>query len=316
MIERPVVARLALFFFCLALLSLWMNWFRFLNVWVRLRKILEHLENLPLRTAFQRLPREKSLPILQWNSPQNSFLLRQVLDRVRAMVKADPNKANQDLEANFEAKIDALMPKRQRLEVVASKVVGGPTLSSMPLAVSDDPVGEARLEMTSLTTTLSSRLNKEFWNRGSSGSDNEKRPKAADMKYLLAEDVVALPFYAYIRKVMQEMRNILFFLGISISLLFCALHTYAFRADQAIDWWFFGLFITMGLGVVTVVAQVERNALVSRLSDKTAGELGGSFYLQLLKYGTVPLLTIFGSQIPFISNVVLKWVQPALEALH
>jgi hypothetical protein len=30
----------------------------------------------------------------------------------------------------------------------------------------------------------------------------------------------------------------------------------------------------------------------------------------------VPILTIFGSQIPFFSNVVLKWVQPALEALH
>jgi hypothetical protein len=55
---------------------------------------------------------------------------------------------------------------------------------------------------------------------------------------------------------------------------------------------------------------------VSRLSDRTPGQLGGNFYLQLLKYGTVPILTIFGSQVPFISNVVLKWVQSALEALH
>jgi hypothetical protein len=62
---------------------------------------------------------------------------------------------------------------------------------------------------------------------------------------------------------------------------------------------------------------MERNALVSRLSDnKTPGELSGNFYLQLLKYGMVPILTIFGSQIPSISNLVLKWVQPALEALH
>ena len=317
MIERPVVARLALFFFCLALLSLWMNWFRFLNIWVRLRKILDHLENLPLRTAFQRLTQETSLPILQWSSSQNCFLLRQVLDRVRAMTKADPSNVNKQLEANFEARIDALMPKKTRtLEVVAPMVVGGTPLFSPAPTISNDPLRDARQEMTNLTTTLSSRLNKEFWNRGSSSAENEKRPKPADMKYLLAEDIVALPFYAYIRKVILELRNILFFLGISISLLFCALHTYAFRADQAIDWWFFGLFITMGLGVVAVVAQVERNALVSRLSDKTAGELGGSFYLQLLKYGTVPLLTIFGSQVPFISNVVLKWVQPALEALH
>ena len=133
---------------------------------------------------------------------------------------------------------------------------------------------------------------------------------------MLAEDIVALPFYAYIRKVMCELRNILFYLGIAISLLFAALHTYAFRAGQAIDWWFIGLFLFMGGGIVVVIAQMERNALLSRLSDGTPGELGSKFYLELLKYGTVPFLTIFGSQVPSISNLVLKWVQPALEALH
>ena len=85
MIEPSRVSRFALFFFGLALLTLWSNWFRFINIWVRLRNILEHLENLPIRTAFQRLPREKSLPILHWSSSQSTFLLRQVLDRLRAL---------------------------------------------------------------------------------------------------------------------------------------------------------------------------------------------------------------------------------------
>jgi len=317
MIEPSSVVLFARCFFVFALVSIWLNWFRFLNIWVRLRKILDHLENLPLRTAFQRLPREKALPILQWSSSQNSFLLRQVLDRVRALAKAEPSNANRKLEEDFEARIDALMPQKSgSLEIVSSNVVGGTRLAAAAPTISDDPIRDARQEMTNLTVTLCSRLKKEFWNRGSSNGSEQTRPKAADMKYLAAEDIVALPFYAYIRKVLQEMRNILFFLGIAISLLFAALHTYAFRADQQIDWWFFGLFAVMALGVITVIAQVERNALVSRLSDKTAGELGSSFYLQLLKYGIVPILTIFGSQVPFISNVVLKWLQPALEALH
>ena len=164
--------------------------------------------------------------------------------------------------------------------------------------------------------TLSKKLRDEYWNRGSSCDSMNQKPDSADLKYVLAEDIVALPFYAYIRKVMLELRNILFFLGVAVSLLFAALHTYAFRADQAIDWWFFGLFAVMGFGIVVVIAQVERNALMSRLTDTTPGELGSNFYIQLLKYGTVPILTIFGSQIPFLSNVVLKWAQPALEALH
>jgi len=318
MIEPSRVSTFAHFFFGLALLSLWLNWFRFINIWVHLRKILDHLENLPMRTAFQRLPREKSMPLLQWSSSPNIFLLRQVLERVRALAKADPSKINKDLEIDFEARIDALMPaKPAKMAIVGQKVVGGSPLPTSPVVpISVNPVSEVRAEMARLTKTLSDRLRSEYWNRGSSSGQEDKRPKPADQKYMLAEDIVALPFYAYIRKVIEELRNLLFFLGVAISLLFTALHTYAFRADQAIDWWFFGLFAVMGLGVVIVIAQVERNALMSRLMNGTPGELGTNFYLQLLKYGTVPILTIFGSQLPFFSNVVLKWVQPALEALH
>jgi len=88
--------------------------------------------------------------------------------------------------------------------------------------------------------------------------------------------------------VIKELRNILFFLGIAVSLLFATFHTYAFRADESIDWWFFGLFAFIGAGIVVVIAQMERNALLSRLSNGTPGQLGTNFYLQLLKYGTVP----------------------------
>lgn len=320
MIEPSSVAKFALLFFGLALMSLWVNWFRFLNVWMRLRNILDRLENLPLRTAFERLPRAKTLPILQWSSSQNIFLLRQVLDRVRALAKADPSNVNQKLEENFEARIKALSSSvAVTMSVVEKRVVGGSPWTgpqSVPSRRREDHLREARQEMTAMMKTLSKKLRDEYWNRGSSCDSMNQKTDPADLKYVLAEDIVALPFYAYIRKVMLELRNILFFLGVAVSLLFAALHTYAFRADQAIDWWFFGLFAVMGFGIVVVIAQVERNALMSRLTDTTPGELGSNFYIQLLKYGTVPILTIFGSQIPFLSNVVLKWAQPALEALH
>jgi hypothetical protein len=326
MIEPSRVWRFALFFFSLALLTLWLNWFRFINIWVHLRAILDHLENLPLRTAFQRLPREKSMPLLQWSSSQNTFLLRQVLDRLRALAKADPTQENQTMETDFEVCLNALLSHGvPQMAIVEQRVVGGspwPGPQPMPLRRREDHLNAARQEMNDITKKLSDRLLAGYWKRGSSSTaqpSSNPSPSAPDpdeLKNVLAEDIVALPFYAYIRKVITELRNILFFLGIAVSLLFAALHTYAFRADQAIDWWFFGLFAVMGLGIVVVIAQVERNALVSRLSNSTPGELGSNFYLQLLKYGMVPILTIFGSQIPFFSNVVLKWVQPALEALH
>ena len=321
MIEPYRVSTFAVVFLAFALLSLWLNWFRFINIWVHLQNILDRLENLPIHTAFQRLPKEKSLPILQWSSSQNSFLLRQVLDRLRALAAADPTAVNVGLERDFEKCMDALTSHGVvKMRMMERRVVGGSYWQGTPPVPSirrEDHLHQARQQMTKTTEILSLQLNNQFWNRGSSSTEQDQKVDPADLKYLLAEDIVALPFYAYIQKVISEMRNILFFLGIAISLLFAALHTYSFRADQAIDWWFFGLFISMGLGIVFVIAQMERNALVSRLSDnKTPGELSGNFYLQLLKYGMVPILTIFGSQIPSISNLVLKWVQPALEALH
>ncbi|HYM75778.1 MAG TPA: hypothetical protein VE377_07350 [Candidatus Dormibacteraeota bacterium] len=319
MIEPSRVSTFVHWFIAFALLSLWLNWFRFVNVWVHLQKILDHLENLPLRTAFQRLPKEKSLPLLQWSASPNTFLLRQVLDRLRALAKADPIQENKDLEANFETRLESLMSHGAvKLAIVEKRVVGGspwPGPPPRPARRREDHLFAARQEMTNVIQTLSDRLRNDYWRRGSS-TEQDQKPDPADQKYLLAEDIVALPFHAYIRKVIQEMRNILFFLGVAVSLLFAALHTYAFRADQSIDWWFFGLFAVMGLGIVVVIAQVERNALVSRLTNSTPGELGTNFYVQLLKYGTVPILTIFGSQVPFISNVALKWVQPALQALR
>ena len=283
--------------------------------------MLEHLENLPIRTAFERLPREKSLPILQWGEARNTFLLRQVLDRLRALAGVEASQENVRLVAQFESKMDALMKCGVvETEIVEQKsVVGGATQRTMLRGFTrsrQDLLCDARDEMTKVTEVLSARLLEEYWRRGSSGAKDDQKPQPADLKFVLAEDIVALPFYAYIRRVLNELRNILFFLGIAVSLLFAAFHTYAFRADQAIDWWFFGLFAFLGGGIVFIIAEMERNALLSRLSNSNPGELGTRFYVQLLKYGTIPFLTIFGSQVPSISNLVLKWVQPALEALH
>jgi len=317
-IEPFCVRMFFMAFVILALFILWLNCFRFLNIWMHLRNILEHLENLPIRTAFGRLPRQKSLPILHW-ADSRTTLLPLVLDRLRALKKEYGIAQNVRLLEGFEAAAIALLNHGVVQTSIMSQqmVVGGAPVSGLRAFWKSDKelAQEARSEMTTVIDTLSGWLLKEYWSRGSSGT-KEEDTKAVDLKFVLAEDIVALPFYAYIHRVIGELRNLLFFLGIAVSLLFAALHTYAFRADQAIDWWFFGLLACLGGGIALIIAQMERNSLLSRLSNTTPGELGTGFYLELVKYGAIPFLTIIGSQVPSISNVLLKWIQPALEALH
>jgi hypothetical protein len=128
--------------------------------------------------------------------------------------------------------------------------------------------------------------------------------------------LVALRFYSYIRYVVCELRNLMFLLALSFSLLYLSLHVYSFRAGQAIEWSFIVLFLVMGGGVFWVLLQMERDALLSRLEGTTAGQLNKQFYINLLKYGVVPLLTVFGSHVPAVSNFLLTKLQPTLEVFR
>jgi len=220
--------------------------------------------------------------------------LRQVIDRLRALKKTNPNVVSTAVPAFHQ------------------------WLATQPfLDMVDDAVKEQ--QVMQIVKGLVPWLKINYWKRGSAGTPQDKTQPSrvpADEGYLLAEDIVVLPFYDYVRHVVIELRNLLFFVVAAFCLLFGALHVYAFGADSAIDWSMIVLFIVLGTGVVTVLAQMERNPLLRRLTDAGTGGLGKTFYFDLLKYGTVPLLTVLGSQVPFISNNVLRWIQPAVEALR
>jgi hypothetical protein len=220
--------------------------------------------------------------------------LRQVIDKLRALRKIDPT------------------------------IISGialPFNNWIATQTSLDAVQESakESEVKTVVEGLVNWLKEEYWNPNSAGNpQNKGKPSQPidDKKYLLAEDIIVLPFYDYIRHVVIELRNLLFCVVSAFCLLFGALHVYAFGADTSIDWSMIGLFTVLGAGVVTVLAAMARNPLLRRLADSTTGGLGKSFYFDLLKYGTVPLLTVLGSQVPFISNNVLRWLQPAVEALR
>ena len=183
-------------------------------------------------------------------------------------------------------------------------------------------MAETKSAMTNVISALSAELMRDYWKRGDDGLRKDSEPlksaevKQKDRKYLLAEDIVALPFYTHIRRAVIQMRSLLFFVVFAFCLLFVALHTYAFRADDAIDRSLLVLFLILGTGTAWVLAQMERDALLSRLENNHPGELNKGFYFNMIKFGIVPFLTILGSQVPTVSNLLLRWAQPALEAFR
>ena len=350
MIELFPIPAIVLGVFVLAFLVLQLNWFRFVNIWSLLRDILEDLERLPIQAAFQRMPVEKSMPIWRWGVSDNSFLPpAQAVEGFRELVRQDHSLIDPLRVADLQTKI-AMLGRVKDMEMenicvwtslAASWSNAQPEILEMPRAVNAGPAMFAGFKARKQPTVVSSApntlidlvqetgedvadlvgdlivfLRPEYWRHRSNGSGAAEPQQPVPPKFILAEDLVALRYYSYIRYVVDELRNLLLFVAIAFSLLFLAFHTYAFRAEEAIDGAFLLLFVVLGGGIFLVLYQMEVDPILSHFGGGKSGEVGWTFYLDLLKYGAVPCLTIIGSHVPIVSNFLLRWLQPTLESMH
>lgn len=323
---EPNVKWILIYCYGLPFLVLLLNWFRLIGIWRELRKILRHLEALPLRWAFNRLPKQSTSPIWGWQVTDDEFLpVTEAVENLQGLVRADKVAA-----ADLEGVIRDLGDRTLAYEV------GGKDPAEEPLRQEERPsvaiksaedlsskerkilLHHARDAMNALIEKLRIYLT-DYWSRGVSGLPKEKDQEKidpAELKFVLAENIVALRFFSYIRYVVTEMRHMLFFAVVAVSLLYISLHTYALQGVRFLDLSFVFLFLFLAAGVIWILAQMERNPLLSRLQGTDAGTLGRNFYIDIARYGIVPVLTIVFSQVTWISNLLVGWSQPAVDAVR
>jgi hypothetical protein len=94
-----------------------------------------------------------------------------------------------------------------------------------------------------------------------------------------------------------------------------AWNSYPFQPRQLIDEAFTGLLLLLGTGVIWVFAQMHRNAILSRITDTNANELGLDFYLRLVTFGAVPVLTWLAYQFPEVWGSLFRFIQPGLDVM-
>jgi hypothetical protein len=181
---------------------------------------------------------------------------------------------------------------------------------------------EARAAMTKVIDLLVPYVTKH-WQEDSYAAPQEtslpslrRKEDSQNRPYELAEVLIALRYYSYIRYVGTELRRLLIFVVLAFSLVFVALHSYSFRASRALDLCFITTFVILGLGIVLILGQQERSILLSKLQGSTEGQLGSKFYVDVLKYAALPGFALLVSQVPSISNFILRWVQPNLDAFR
>jgi hypothetical protein len=131
-----------------------------------------------------------------------------------------------------------------------------------------------------------------------------------------AAEFFALRYVRFIQAACRQMENLLIFISIGFVLMLISLNSYPFQSGHVLGWFLTGFLIVLGAGVVALLAGAERDPILSRMNGTTPGSLGKDFYLNVLSYGALPLLTVLAVQFPSLGQFLFSWVQPMLQAMR
>jgi len=299
---------------------LFATWAQLLEAWKNFQRFLELLERNAIRNAFSRLPKELSaLPLFQKEPQKIDLCTSARCSHTADALAAEAGSALSDFRIGERAsKIRDLMRSSE------GQLANG--LREQPDGYEQVSAVSHQLEQTVLLIAddLVQWSQEQFWRDGNSDSldseiaaqDHHPPIGKRERERILAEEFIALRIVMYIRHVLRQMRSVLWFIVIDFVLTVLALSSYPFQSNRVVSVACVGILVILGAGMVVVLAQMDRNTVLSRLSDGTPHELGTSFYLRLTSFGALPLLTVLATQFPPIAQFLSGWVQPVLEALR
>lgn len=131
----------------------------------------------------------------------------------------------------------------------------------------------------------------------------------------LAEDFIVIRYVALIRSVLLNMRYQMLTVGTTFVLALVAWNSFPFEPHAFMDWGFTLLLGALSIGFISVFAQMHRSAILSRITDTTPNELGWDFYIRLITFGAVPVLTWIAYEFPQIGGTIYRLLQPGLQGL-
>ena len=344
------------------------GWLRMILVWGALKRgLLERLENLPIRFAFDRLKAVGWMTMLRQggmseqmrdmarstesirqmvNDPiLGKFIRDETSKRTFATVASSPGDAPPD---NLLQSIHKDLT--HNIEALRAHMSGAPPPADLPIDAVDqchqqnDVPGLGHRNNVILTHAIENNFAKfsevllEYvlvpsWKKRSGlvlSREDEGAPGKAPPRdvseeadqgsgrgepgYIrAAEEFVAIRYLSLIRAVLINLRYLMVFVSLSFVLAIVAWNSYPFQPRQLIDWVFTGMLAVLGAGIILVFAQMHRDPLLSRITHTEADALGAEFYIRIVTFGAVPIITWLAYQFPDVGSTIFKFLQPALE---
>lgn len=291
--------------------------------WVELRNLLTALNGIRLRRTFAKLRAVDGNSLWSVSGSvqrvQLHFFSQQLDAGIRLLAMTTGEKA---------ALKHAVEYGQQFAENCARKTGTGPLWEKsvnkkdeMPKIfirqVFNEAVGEVLSQLIPYWATEKNSLSLE--NSTSKGEEDERNIFDMDLSDNLtvraAEEFVCFHYIAFIQNVLARMRTMtLSMLSLFISVCF-AISFYPFVPRTGISMWMMVNLILIATAVVYVYAGMERDETLSYITNTKPGRLGTDFYLKTAGFLAGPVIGLLTTQFPAISETVLGWLQPGLDAL-
>jgi hypothetical protein len=149
-----------------------------------------------------------------------------------------------------------------------------------------------------------------------SGANGHSVAGRQDQPALLAEEFLSLVYINFIHRVLIRIRWLILAASSAFVLLLFSAKVYPFEPKTAIDGFFILLFVAVGGVVSMIFAEMHRDAMLSHLTKTNPGELGSDFWIRIVGFGAVPLLSLVATQVPGLNRLFFHWLKPMIDALH
>jgi hypothetical protein len=189
--------------------------------------------------------------------------------------------------------------------------------------IDDKKYSKLQADLDEATLVILDHLKGGAWREGHSESvvnEKARRQKPGPIAgqegiRILEEEFVALRLLIFFRYAIRHLRNFLGFIIAAFIVSTISMNSYPFLARRWIGLASVIIFIGIGAAVALVFAEMDRDPLLSRITETRANEVGRAFFFRMARFGALPLLTLLATQFPSISRWLFSWAQPAFEAL-
>lgn len=281
---------------------------RFMAASGLLERLLRRVAQTPLSESFKEVPprlKSKAAGQIFAASPHPGDLQIVILE-LQALVDKSPFFKNQlqDLCSEAQRRFEALDKTHRANKTFVAKWM--------------DSVNEPLRNSCRLIIHHLSRLTGFRTNEPAQAQDLRAIFNVSDRQLVPARKFVATQVTTLIRQTFAQIQNLLIFLTLMLLLFISAVYSYPFQPQRYLSLCIMGLvFWMVGTTVITFI-RLNRNEVLSNLSNTTANQFTPDRALvrQLLVFGIVPLLSLLAFQFPEIGNALFFWVDGLQRALH